>query len=209
MFDTVQKIRLNPRKTSVMGSKQRQRGQHMKTAYTAILLSLSAGCMAYAGAATPEAKSVYQQSMDSAAATYKVSRARCDSITGNPKDVCIAEARAARVHTEADAESLYKNTLDAYTKAREQIAGANYEVDRTRCDAQTGNDKDVCVKQAEATRVAALADAKADKKVIEARSDAREDKRIAEYKVASERCDALAGSAKDNCVAAAKAQFGY
>jgi hypothetical protein len=181
----------------------------MKIVCNAILLSLGAACLANAGAATPEAKAVYKQSMDSAAATYKASRAQCDSITGNPKDVCIAQARAARVKTEADAQSLYQNTLDAYTKAREQIAGANYEVDRTRCDALTGNDKDVCIKQAKATRVAALADAKADKKVIEARSDAREDKRIAEYKVASERCDALAGSAKDNCVAAAKAQFGY
>ena len=57
--------------------------------------------------------------------------------------------------------------------------------------------------------MAALADAKADKKVIEARSDAREDKRKAEYKVATEKCDALAGAAKDQCVSAAKTQYGH
>jgi hypothetical protein len=56
--------------------------------------------------------------------------------------------------------------------------------------------------------VAARADAKADRKAIEARTDARDDKRTAEYKVALEKCDAFAGAAKDNCVTAAKSQYG-
>lgn len=157
----------------------------------------------------PEAKAAYAAAKDAAATQYKLARTQCDTITGNPKDVCVAEAKAARVHAEADATAQYKNTLRAYTKARTDIANANYEVDKLRCAALTGNDKDVCVKRAKSTQVAALADAKADKKVIEARSNAREDKRIAEYKVAAEKCDALAGSAKDNCVKAAKSQFGY
>lgn len=162
-----------------------------------------------AGAATPEAKALYEQARGAAATEYKAARDRCNGIAGNPKDVCIAEAKAARVRAEADATAHYRNTLRAYTKARIDIANADFALDRTRCAALAGNERDVCVERAKASRTAALADARADKKVIEARSDAREDKRIAEYKVAAEKCDALAGTAKDQCVAAAKSQFGY
>ena len=176
------------------------------TAFAAAALAATAGA---ASAASPEAKAAYSAAKSSAAAQFRTDKARCASITGNPKDVCLAEAKAVRVHAESDATAQYKNTLGAYTKARTEIAEANYDVDKIRCAALTGNDKDVCVKQAQSTKVAALADAKADKKVIEARSNAREDKRIAEYKVASEKCDALAGTAKDTCVTAAKSQYGY
>ncbi|MFD2271124.1 hypothetical protein ACFS07_08250 [Undibacterium arcticum] len=37
-----------------------------------------------------------------------------------------------------------------------------------------------------------------------ARTDARNDKQDANYKVAIEKCDALAGASKDSCVASAK-----
>ncbi|MES2263316.1 MAG: hypothetical protein V4724_32745 [Pseudomonadota bacterium] len=180
----------------------------MKSPLLALLLCAAAVSGA-AHAASPEAKAAYAAAKDAAKAQYKLDRARCDSVTGNPKDVCVAEAQAARVHAEADASAQYHNTLRAYTEARTDIAKANYTLDKTRCAALTGNDADVCVKRAKATETAALADAKADKKVIEARSSAREDKRIAEYKVATEQCDAFAGPAKDNCVKAAKSQFGY
>ncbi len=171
-----------------------------------LLLWISTGA---AQAATKEAKALYQQAKAAAAAEFKAAGARCDAMTGNPKDVCIAEAKVARVRADADATAQYRNTLRAYTKARQDIANADYALDRKRCDALTGNEKDVCVQRAKAIRTAALADAKADKKVIEARSNAREDKRIAEYKVEAEKCDALAGTAKDQCVSAAKTQFGY
>lgn len=183
----------------------------MKKNYAAVLICMM-GALSVAGgavAASAEAKAAYKSSNDVASNNYKMARAQCDGITGNPKDVCVAEAKALRVHAEAEATAQYKNTLQAYTKARTEIAEANYDVDVARCGEHAGNEKDVCIKQAKSTKVAALADAKADKKVIEARSNAREDKRIAEYKVATERCDALAGSAKDNCVKAAKTQFGY
>lgn len=184
--------------------------KNMKKSYSALLIgALFAVCASGAGAATtPEAKAAYAQSKDSAAATYKAARTQCDGITGNPKDVCVAEAKAARVRTEEEAGALYKNTLRAYTASRMRIAEANYDLDKARCAAVTGNDKDVCVQQAKSTLIAAQADAKADKKAIEARNDARDDKRSAEYKVAMEKCDAFAGAAKDSCVLHAKAQYG-
>ncbi len=160
-----------------------------------------------AAAATSQAKAVYNQTKDRADADYKAARARCDAITGNPKDVCVAEAKAARVRIQEEAGAMYKNTLRAYTQSRLKIADANYALDKTKCAALTGNDKDVCVSQAKSALVAAQADAKADKKAIEARTDARDDKRSAEYKVALEKCDAFAGAVKDSCVAAAKSQY--
>jgi hypothetical protein len=40
-----------------------------------------------------------------------------------------------------------------------------------------------------------------------ARKDANEEKREAELKVAMEKCDAMAGNAKDSCVTTAKARY--
>jgi hypothetical protein len=159
-------------------------------------------------AGTPQAKATYVQARDSAAQAYKSARAQCNAITGNPKDLCVAEAKAARVRAEEEAEASYKNTLKAYTQARMRIASANYERDKTRCAALTGNDKDVCMQQAKAVLITAQADARADKKMIEARADARNDKLTAAYKVALEKCDAFAGAAKDQCVSAAKSGYG-
>jgi hypothetical protein len=158
--------------------------------------------------AVPDARTAYNTARDVAAANYKLARARCDSVTGNPRDVCIAEAKAERVRVEEEAGAAYKNTLKAYTQARMRIADANYDRDKARCGAVTGNPRDVCIKQAKATLIAAQADATADRKMIEARSNAREDKLSAEYRVALEKCDAFAGAAKDQCVDAAKTAYG-
>ena len=158
--------------------------------------------------AVPDAKTAYERARDMAAANYKTARARCDSLSGNPHDVCEAEAKAERVRTEEEAGAAYKNTLKAYTQARMRIADANYARDKARCGALAGNDRDVCLKQAKATLVAAQADATADRKTIEARNNAREDKLTAEYRVALEKCDAFAGAAKDQCVQAAKTAYG-
>ncbi|WP_229445413.1 hypothetical protein [Massilia sp. Leaf139] len=156
----------------------------------------------------PDAKTAYNTARDMAAANYKAARARCDTVTGNPREVCVAEAKAERVRVEEEAGAAYKNTLKAYTQARMRIADANYDRDKARCGAVTGNDRDVCIKQAKATLIAARADATADRKMIEARSNAREDKLTAEYRVALEKCDAFAGAAKDQCVDAAKTAYG-
>ena len=181
----------------------------MKSAIAIVVLGLMAGIYSHqANAVTNEAKAAYAASQDRAEAAYKAARAGCDAIAGNPKEVCVAEAKAARVRAEQDAYALYKNTLKAYTSARLKIADANYDLDKAKCGALAGNDKDVCIKQAKATLIAAQADATADRKMIEARSNAREDKLTAEYRVALEKCDAFAGAAKDHCVDAAKTAYG-
>jgi hypothetical protein len=183
--------------------------QEMRTSH--LILLLGAALLWAAGhvrAATPEAKLAYQQARDAAAADYKNARARCDAITGNPKDVCVLEAKAARVRADEEARAKYEDTLKSYTRARVRIAQANYDLDKARCAGLTGNDRDVCKEQAKARYVAAQADAKADQKTIEARNEAREDKLDAAWRVAKEKCDAFAGAARDQCLSAAKAEFG-
>jgi hypothetical protein len=181
----------------------------MKTSHAFLLIGAA---LAWAGSAraqvVPDAKTAFEQAKATAEANYKAARARCGQIAGNPHELCMAEAKAARVRVEEEAEAAYKNTLSAYTQARMRIASANYDRDKVRCAAVTGNDRDVCLEQAKATLVAAQADAKADRKAIEARQDAREDKLAAEYRVAIEKCDAYAGAVKDQCVNAAKTAFG-
>jgi hypothetical protein len=180
----------------------------MRTPHVILLLGAVMLWSAHARAATAESKFAYQQARELAAANYKNARAQCEVLTGNPKDLCVAEAKAARVRAEEEARATYEDTLKAYTRARLRIADANYDRDKTRCAGLTGNQKDVCQAQAKATLVAARADAKADRKAIEARNEARDDKLEAAWKVAKERCGAFAGAARDQCMSDAKAQFG-
>ncbi|MEO8755868.1 MAG: hypothetical protein ABI624_24660, partial [Casimicrobiaceae bacterium] len=103
--------------------------------------------------------------------------------------------------------------------ARVARADATYDVAKEKCDDLAGNPKDVCVKEAKAAHVKSTADAKVDRvaadthntandKTAAAMRDASNDKRDADYKVAIEKCDAMAGTAKDGCVRDAKMRFG-
>jgi hypothetical protein len=149
----------------------------------------------------------YSAVKDRAATNYKAAVANCKSLSGNAKDVCIAEAKADEKKAKAEAEAQYKNTDKAYRDARISAAEADYDVAKAKCGARTGNDKDVCIKEAKATETKAIADAKAAQKVAAVRQDARDEKMEADYKVAVERCDAYSGAAKDSCVSAAKAKY--
>ena len=182
----------------------------MNASHLLILIGVALGWagQALAQQSAPDAKSVYQQALDSAEATYDAARVRCDALAGIPHDICVADARAARVRVEEEAGAAYKNTLAAYTQARMRIASAYYERDKTRCAAAVGNDREVCLRQAKATLVASQADARADRKAIEARLDAHDAKIDAEYRVALQKCDAYAGAAKEGCVSTARTAYG-
>ncbi|MFC3110676.1 hypothetical protein ACFQAT_06400 [Undibacterium arcticum] len=181
----------------------------MNKAFAAILIIAAAmGIATVATAATAEDKLTYKAAQESAATEYKIAREKCNSFAANAKEICVTEAEAARTRTTAEAEAQYKNTPSARASASTAIANSEYDVAKTKCDNKAGNDKDVCIKEAKAANVSAKADAKADKKVVAARTDARNDKQDANYKVAIEKCDALAGASKDSCVASAKALYG-
>ena len=153
-------------------------------------------------------KADYQAGKTRISADYKAGKAACASLAANAKDICVEEAKAKEKVARADLEFSYTGKPADETRSRVARAESTYAVSKERCDDLKGNDKDVCVKEAKAVEVKALADAKLGKEIGEARKDAADEKRDADYKVAIEKCDALAGDAKSACVTAAKAKFG-
>ena len=183
------------------------------------LLAAAGLCLAGGGHAQTMNKDQRDMAVKSADAQYKQDKAACDSLSGNAKDICVEEAKGREKVAKADAEAAYLNTPKAREAARDARADASFDVAKEKCDDLAGNAKDVCVKEAKAGLVKGKANAKVDRvaadttqdaaaKQADARKDANADKRDADYKVAIEKCDALAGAAKDSCVSNAKLQYG-
>jgi hypothetical protein len=179
-----------------------------RTFVTILMAAATMGFSATSSAAINEAKTTYNAARDAAAAQYKEARARCDSLSRNPKNVCVEEAKLMQTRARAEAQARYRDTPKARINARKAIADAEFALAKTRCGNLVDNARNVCVREARATQIAAIADANADGKVTAARTEARDEKREAEYKVELEKCDALAGAAKDACVSGAKLRFG-
>jgi hypothetical protein len=167
----------------------------------------------------PITKDAYDVAVRNADAQSKVDKDACSSRSGNAKDICLAEANGKEKVAKADAEAAYKNTPKEREDARVTRAEATYNVAKEKCDDLSGNPKDVCVREADAMLVKAKADAKVDRvaadtrldaatKQVDARREAYTVKRDAEYKVAIEKCDALASPAKSACISNAKVQYG-
>lgn len=171
---------------------------HISAFAAAALMLGSAGAMT---------KDEYRANKGRIGTEYKAAKAKCDSMSGQPKSLCVAEAKAAEKRAMARAEADYENTPKAREKAVIADAEATYMVAREQCGVKTGNDKDVCVKAAKAAETKAKADAKAARQTTVAKTDAKDTKRDADYKVAREKCDPLTGAAKDKCVADAKAKY--
>ena len=192
----------------------------MKPSKLLISLLAAAGlCLAGGAHSQAMSKDARDMTVKNAEAQYKMDKAACDGLSGNAKDICMEQAKGREKISKAEAEAAYLNTPKSREAARDARADANYAVAKERCDDLAGNAKDVCVKEATATHVRATADAKVDRvsadtrndsaeKTAEARRDATNDKRDADYKVAVEKCDALAGPGKDNCLRDAKSRFG-
>jgi hypothetical protein len=153
-------------------------------------------------------KAEYKADKTRISADYKADKAACAPLSGNAKDICVEEAKAREKVARAELEYNYSGKPGDKTKVLMAKAKSAYAVAKEKCDDKTGNDKDICVKEAKAVETKALADAKMGKQIGEAKKDASEDKRDADYKVAVEKCDAMAGDAKASCIAAAKAKFG-
>ena len=195
--------------------------------HIALALGLSFGVTAFADTMT---KAEYKDAKAKIEAIYKAELVPCDSLAGNPKKVCTVEAKGNKKTAMASLDANNEPSAKHQQKASDAKAEAAYDLAHQKCQEQTGNAKDVCIKEAKAAMVTAQADAKAlmktkeatkdanktmnkaenkaNEKVSEARSEAAADKSDAQYKVEKEKCDALAGAAKDNCMAQVKARFG-
>ena len=82
-------------------------------------LAGSAAAQTYAATSkvTPMSKDAYTQAKTNADAQYKIEKDACSTLSGNAKDICVAEAKAARVKTDEGAEAAHRGS-PAYPVAK-------------------------------------------------------------------------------------------
>jgi len=93
-----------------------------------------------------------------AEAAHATAKEKCDSLSGNAKDVCVKEADAALAKAKADAkvdrvaadtrDDAAMKQADASQKAAEDKRDADYKVAVEKCDAQSGAAKNTCISEA-------------------------------------------------------------
>lgn len=152
-------------------------------------------------------KSDYNAVKDRIGAEYQTDKAACDGFSGNRKDVCLEQARGKEKVARAEAEFNYTGKVADLDKVAIVKADSGFAVAKEICDDKGGDEKNSCRTEAKANHDKALAEAKMTRRVGEARKDAADDRRDADYRVATEKCDTLAGDAKAACISAAKARF--
>ena len=182
----------------------------MTSSHCKTLLASAALCAAFGASsafAATMTQAEYGTTKDRVSADYKADKSTCVSMSGNQKDVCQEQAKGKEKVARAELEYNYTGKMSDSNKIAVAKADATYAVAKEMCDDKAGNLKDVCVAEAKAVHTKALADAKMVKKVGEAKMDAVDDKRDANYKVATEKCDSLAGDAKAACISAAKLRY--
>lgn len=173
----------------------------------ALICSLLAGAgTALAANQMPDA--VYDAAKSEIKYVFKLERDACIGTHGNTQDVCEETAKGrekvALVHLEwqrTGSESERRKLADTRAEVRRDVA-------EEKCDALSGNAKDACKHKAKADHEQLKAQIQRDQAYVEAREEAEETRLRADYKAASERCDALSGTAKDSCMATARARFG-
>ena len=74
---------------------------------------------------------------------------RIAALTGNPKDVCVKQAKANHVAAKADAKTV-KTVATTRIDAADEKRDAQYKVAAEKCDALSGDAKSSCIKSAKA-----------------------------------------------------------
>jgi len=170
-------------------------------------IAIAALFAAAASQAAMMSKTDYSAAKDRISADYKADKSTCTQLSGNAKDICLEQAKGKEAVARAELEYSYSGKDKDANKVAVAKADAEYHVAKEKCDDLAGNPKSVCVTEAQAAHTKGLADAKLVKKVDDAKKDAVSDKTDADFKVAREKCDSLAGDAQASCIAAAKARF--
>lgn len=117
----------------------------------------------------PTIKNRYNARVAKADADYSVAIEKCDDKAGNDKDVCVKEAKAAKIHEIADAKAQMKTSqvdsvaneksadananameksADAHKDAAAEKRDADFAVAKEKCDVLAGSAKDMCLSDA-------------------------------------------------------------
>ena len=81
---------------------------------------------------TPMSKDGYNRAKTHADAQYSIDKKACSSLSGNAKDICVAQAKGKDDVAKADALAAYENTPKARESARVALAG--WQVTRLGAD---------------------------------------------------------------------------
>ena len=109
------------------------------------------------GSGKHEMKSAEKERIE---ADYKADKAKCDSMQGNAKDVCMKQAKGKENVAKAELNAKDNPSPRNQRKVDEAKAKADYEVAKEKCDDQKGNEKSACEKEAKAAYDRAKADIK-------------------------------------------------
>ena len=130
----------------------------MKMKLTLIAAALALGFTGAARAADKADRKVHNADEERIESEYKVAKEKCDAMSGNQKDICVAEAKGKERVAKAENDA---KTAKDQTRARAKVdrakADADYDVAKQKCQENKGNEKDVCMKQAKANHDRATA----------------------------------------------------
>ncbi len=179
----------------------------MKKSFNPHLIVSFAALMVFAVQARTPAQDDYKAGKARISAEYKVDKTACAKLKQNTREVCLVQAEGKRKVARAELEYGQSGSPADEERVMQMKAMAEFEIARQKCADHTGNAKDVCLKAAMANKTKALVDANTIQKEAELKQDAAQKKRDADYSVAVEKCDALAGDAKASCVMQAKVNY--
>ena len=94
-------------------------------------------------------------------AAYDVAKRKCDTYSGNAKDICMAEARGRDKVAKTELEERYKDSPKARYNVRMARAEADYDVAKEKCDERAGPQKKLCLEEAKVAFARDKADAAA------------------------------------------------
>lgn len=119
----------------------------------------------------PNSKTHYEARVAKAEADYRVAKERCDDVVSHLQHLCVKEAKAAWITTEADAKAQMKTadanataiekSADARSNANSEAAKARMDATAAKLDAQYTVGKENCQLQAGVAKEDCLVQAKA------------------------------------------------
>lgn len=168
----------------------------------------------------PSADASYKVSAATAEANYAIAKEKCDDLAGNAKSACRKDAKAAEMSAKSDARMSMKpvGTSDStYRTPGSRDAGLAMATDK--CDALSGDEKNICLSDARMrsgsaatantrSKMSANAEMNAMPTNSDMRAATKPGKSDAEMEVAKQKCDALQGDAKNNCMTDLMLRFG-
>ena len=115
----------------------------------------------FPNAATMQTRGDYAAALDRVYVAYQSARAKCASLAGHDRNMCVVAAHAAEKRSKAIAAVNYRGTTTSKVDSRIADADADLMIARVACAARTVREKDTCVDVAKAANVKLVADASA------------------------------------------------